>query len=179
MSEMDDDTVLGARPMVLPIPPLPVGPNTGIEGLNDHDARLIWDLVSKMRPATDVLTTYGLTPADLRAKAGNELWASAYREAEKLWTSDMNIQQRIRLKAAFLLEDSLAHVFSIVSAQGISLTNKLEAVEKLIKISTVANVPKEGPSGEKHNITINIGGGVAPIKVVAETNSGTAELTAG
>jgi hypothetical protein len=89
----------------------------------------------------------------------------------------MNIQQRIRLKAAFLLEDSLLTLFNIIRQDGIGIQAKLEAVEKLVKISTVANVPKEGAASEKHNITINIGGNAPPIKVVAETPSGTTELT--
>lgn len=167
---MIDNTQLGAVPMVLS------GPGIPMEALNAIDGQLIMDLVSKLRPASDVLKTYNLTPADLQAKAGNPLWASAYREAEKLWNSDMNIQQRIRLKAAFLLEDSLSHVFSIITAPGVSLTSKLEAVEKLIKVSTVANVPKEGVVGEKHNITINIGGNKPPIKITAESNGVSATL---
>jgi hypothetical protein len=156
---------------------VPAPPTAAVDGLNSHDARLIWDLVSNMRPPADVCAAYGVSATDLAAKAQNPLWSGAYREAQKLWKSDMNIQQRIRLKAAFLLEDSLLTLFNIIRQDGIGIQAKLEAVEKLVKISTVANVPKEGAASEKHNITINIGGNAPPIKVVAETPSGTTELT--
>lgn len=162
-----------------PVAPAPSNPS---EGVNDHDARLIWDLVSNMRKPADVLASYGITANELRAKANNGLFASAYREAEKLWKSDMNVQQRIRLKAAFLLEDSLMPMFTIIHSVDMPVSAKLEAIEKLMKISTVAAVPKEGAGvggGEKHSITINIGGAATPITITSETVDGTATAAIG
>lgn len=172
---MTDDETVWPMPVAGMMPPAP--PENGVEAVNGHDARLIWDLVSNMRPKKDVLESYGLSVADLQAKANNGLFASAYREAEKIWKSDMNIQQRIRLKAAFLVEDSMLTVFNVIKQEGIGINAKLEAFEKLMKLSTVTNVPKDASQMEKHNITINIGGDVPPIKVTAETASGTATLT--
>ena len=50
---------------------------TATDGLNSHDARLIWDLVSNIKPSADVLASYGLTVSDLKAKSQNALWAGA------------------------------------------------------------------------------------------------------
>ena len=153
---------------------------TATDGLNSHDARLIWDLVSNIKPSADVLSSYGLTVADLKAKSQNALWAGAFREAKRVWNSDMNAKTRIQLKAQFLLEDSLVTLFNIIKQEGVSINSKLEAIEQLTKISTVTNVPKENATSEKHNITINIGGDSLPIKVTAEIpNVGTSALTAG
>ena len=164
-------------PFQLPeVPP----PPTATDGITSHDARLIWDLVSNIRPRGDVLASYGLTIQDLQAKAQNGLWAGAYREAERVWKSDMNIKTRIQLKASFLLEDSLLTLFNIIRQDGVSINSKLEAIEQLTKISTVTNVPKENGVTEKHNITINIGGEHKPITVTAEIpHVGTSILTAG
>lgn len=160
------------------LPEVPASP-TATDGITSHDARLIWDLVSNIRPRGKVLTDYGLTTADLTAKARNGIWAGAYREAERVWKSDMNAKTRIQLKAQFLLEDSLPTLFRIITQEGVSINAKLEAIEQLTKISTVTNVPKEGATMEKHNITINIGGDTKPITVVAEIpNVGTSILTA-
>lgn len=152
-------------------------PKTGTDGITGHDARLVFDLVSNLRPKAEVLSAYGLTVADLAAKARNPLWAGAYREAERVWRSDMNIKTRIQLKASFLLEDSLLPLFNIIRQEGIGINAKLAAIEQLTKISTVSNVPKEAAQMEKHNITINIGGNAPPITVTAETPSGTASLS--
>ncbi len=144
----------------------------GADSVNSVDARLIWDLVSNMRPAAEILKNYGLQPGDLAVKAQNELFASAYREAQRLWKSDMNIQQRIRLKAAFLLEDSLPTLFKIVMTEHSTPSAKLAAIEQMQKIAIVNTDNKKGEATEKHNITINIGATTPPINVVAEVPHG-------
>ncbi len=131
-----------------------------------------------MRKPADVLAAYGITPAEFAAKAQNPIFASAFREAKKFWSSDMNAPQRIRMKAAFLLEDSLLTLFNIIRQEGTGAQAKLDAIDQLTKISTVANVPKEGVAAEKHNITINIGPGIKPVVVSAETKDGRSTLTA-
>lgn len=146
------------------------------DALTDHDARLIFDLVSKVRKPSDVLAAYGLTPLDLAAKSQNTLWAQAYREAQRVWASDMNVQQRIRLKAAFLLEDSLIPLFKIITSDQMPVNAKLEAIEQLTKISTVANIPKDQLNGgEKHSVIINIGGGAPAVRVESGNDRATIE----
>jgi hypothetical protein len=147
------------------------------EGVNGVDARLIWDLVSNMRPAADILRNYGLEPGDLAIKARNDMFAGAYREAQRLWKSDMNIQQRIRLKAAFLLEDSLPTLFKIVMNENATASAKLSAIEQMQKIAIVNNDPKKGETSEKHNITINIGATAPLVKIQAEVPSGITPFT--
>ena len=161
--------------------PTELAGSSGQDAVNDHDARLIWDLVSQIRKPEDVLASYGVTTAQFAAKAKNPLWAAAYREATRVWKSDMNIQSRVRLKAAFLLEDSLVPLFRIIQNTDMPVNARLEAIDQLTKISTVANVPKESGTGEKHNITINIGGDRPPIKVVSEQGNErhTASISAG
>jgi hypothetical protein len=152
--------------------PTEVTGSAGNAAVNDHDARLIWDLVSQIRPAKDVLESYGVTPAQFASKANNPIWASAFREAQRVWKSDMNIQTRVRLKAAFLLEDSLLPLFRVIQNADMPVNARLAAIKQMTEISTVANVPKESATSEKHNITINIGGDRPPIKVISEQADG-------
>lgn len=156
----------------LPALPAPLPPSEALDGITDHDARLIFDLVSNIRPKQEVLDQYKLTINDLAAKAHNPLWASAYRETEKLWKSDMNMAQRIRMKAAFLLEDSLIPLHRIIMADHMPVSAKLEAIKQLTSISTVANVPKESAAGEKHNIVINFGGRPPLVVTAGKDNDG-------
>ena len=155
------------------VPVLPVGEK--LDGITDHDARLIFDLVSNMRPKQEVLDQYGLTINDLAAKAQNHFWAAAYRETEKIWKSELSTGARIRLKAAYLLEDSLVILLRIIQSDHMPVTAKLEAVKQLTAISTVATDPKKVGEGEKHNITINIGGQVT--KVTSDDGTRTATIT--
>jgi len=148
--------------------PVNTTPETVLDGITDHDARLIADLVSNIRPPAEVLTQYGLTAQDFAAKAKNPQWAAAFRETKRVWASDMNMQTRIRLKAAFLLEDSLLPLFRIIKAENMPVSARLEAIDQLTKISTITNVPKDVGTGEKHSITINIGAGMPPTVITAQ-----------
>lgn len=137
--------------------------------ITDYDNQLMADLVANLRPAAAILGHYGLTREQLAAKARNPEWAARYRQIELQWNSDQNLRERIRAKAAFLLEDSLVPLMRIISGSA-SHSSKLEAIEKLIKISTVAHVPKEHEQpAEQRRIILNIGAGVGPITVVSET----------
>jgi hypothetical protein len=137
--------------------------------LTDFDNQLILDLVANLRPATAILSHYGLSEADLVARQRNPDWVSRYREQHALWNSDAKLRDRIRAKAAYLLEDSLVPLFKIISGHS-SHTSKLEAIEKLIKISTVAVVPKDdrGDGAPVRQISIHYGGD-KPVTIVSET----------
>jgi hypothetical protein len=146
--------------------PVPAGTDAAITAgaITDYDARLIVDLVANIRFQADVLKQYGLTDKQLAAKMLNPGFAMHFRATQAAWNSDMNAQERIRLKAAFILEDSLPDLGRIVKNPQTPVNAKLAAIESLTKISTVANVPKQDTAGgEKHSITINIGTGKQPI----------------
>lgn len=150
--------------------PVPAGTDDKLGAITDYDSRLIADLVSNIRLPAAVLAQYGLTQEDIARKMRNPAWMAHFRETQRTWNSDMNAQQRIRAKAAFLLEDTLPGLHRIASADQSPINAKLAAIEQLTKISTVAVVPKEhGASGEKHNITINIGDGKSPVVITQES----------
>lgn len=126
------------------------------------------ELVANLRPRKDILTRYQLTENDIAAKARNPEWQSRFKEIHQIWNSDKNFKERIAAKAAFLLEDSLVHVYKIISGTGSTAQAKLAAVEQLTKISGVAAQSKDGvPTGGGTRITINFGG-PAPVTLNAE-----------
>lgn len=145
--------------------PVPTGTETKLESINDYDARLIADLVANIRLPADVLAQYGISAAEFAMKLKNPAFHRHYQDTARVWNSDMNSQQRVRAKAAFLLEDSLPTLHKIATGAQIPVNAKLGAIEQLTKISTVANVPKEVGAGEKHSIVINIGEGKQPITI--------------
>lgn len=152
--------------------PVPAGTDAAITAgsITDYDSRLIADLVANIRFQKDVLAQYNLTEKDLAAKMLNPGFAAHYRATSASWNSDLNAQERIRLKAAFILEDSLPDLGRIVKNPQTPVNAKLAAIESLTKISTVANVPKQAEGGgEKHSITINIGGDKQPVIINQET----------
>lgn len=129
------------------------------------------ELVANLRPRKEVLARYHLTENDIVAKARNPEWQARFREVSSIWNSDKNFKERIGAKAAFLLEDSLVHVFKIITSQGSTAQAKLAAVEQLTKISGVASASKEqGAVGGGTRISIHFGGAV-PVTLNAENGN--------
>lgn len=126
------------------------------------------ELVANLRPRKDILVRYRLTETDIVAKSRNPEWSARYNEVHQIWNSDKNFKERIAAKAAFLLEDSLVHVYRIISSQGSTAQAKLQAVEQLTKISGVAAQSKDNmPTSGGTRITINFGG-ASPVTLNAE-----------
>ncbi|HEY5214048.1 MAG TPA: hypothetical protein VIJ38_13610 [Acidobacteriaceae bacterium] len=172
MTEPNDEELSAALAGLAPVAGPPVlfagnsAPSDKRAALTDFDNQLILDLVARLRTPETILSHWGLTKDDLVARANNPEWAARYREQSAFWNSDVNLRERIRAKAAYLLEDSLVPLFKIVTSDK-STAAKLEAIEKLIKISTVAHVPKDAePPGEPRRISIHFGGTTNPQKVV-------------
>jgi len=125
--------------------------------LNSSDAQLIWELVSDISAPSDVLARHGLDKAGLQRKLRNPMFRSAFNETKRLWNADLNVNERIRIKAALMLEDSLPDIYKIIKDDSQPSAAKLEAVEKLGKLSQTMAPKKEGQMGERHTITINVG----------------------
>lgn len=151
---------------------VPATPAEKAGAITDYDSSLIADLVANVRFQKDVLAQYNLTQEDLARKMLNPGFAAHYRATHAAWNSDMNAQERIRLKAAFLLEDSLPDMHKIIKNPQTPVNAKLGAIEQLTKISTVAVVPKEQQGGsETHKITINIGSDTKAVVIEQEKTS--------
>lgn len=129
---------------------------TSSPDLNAQDAQLIWELVSDVSPKADVLARHGMTAQDLQRKTKSAMFRSAYSEARKLWNSDMNTLERIRVKSQFMLEDSLVDIFKIIKDEQQPAAVRLEGVKKLGELSQATN-QKNVAAPERHQITINVG----------------------
>lgn len=146
--------------------------------LNDSDARLVWELVANISPPAQILARHGLTGAEFKAKMKDKMFVAAYKEAKQAWEADLNVQQRIKLKAGLLLEDSLQDLFIMIKDPQQSASNKLEATKQLGQLSQTIN-PRQNAGGEgsAFKLTINLGErkGVTLDGHVVSTNALTAD----
>lgn len=126
--------------------------------LNDTDARLIWELVAEIHKPAEILARHGMVAADLAAKLRDKMFVTAFREAKSAWKSELNVQQRVRLKAGLLLEDSLMDILLIIKDPLMATVHKLEATKQL---TNMADVGKQKPGvegqGSAFKLTINLG----------------------
>jgi hypothetical protein len=129
------------------------------EAISQTDGRLAWEIAAEITPVPDILARYGITPAEFKNKLKDPMFRVAIREAKSIWKSDLNVQQRIRMKAAFLVEDSILDVFAIIKNENHPAAARLEAFEKLIKTADMS--PKAGKGDNStagaFKIVINLG----------------------
>lgn len=126
--------------------------------LNQTDARLVWELVAEINKPSEIIKRHGLSVADFKAKMKDGLFMAAFREAKAAWKSELNVQQRIKLKAGLLLEDSLMDLMLIVKDPLMATTHKLEATKQLGQLSQTINPkPQVGGEGSSFKLTINMG----------------------
>lgn len=132
------------------------------------EARLVWELVAKIAPLPDVLRRHSLSVLELKAKLKEPMFRSLYKETKRIWESELNTKERIRVKAQLLVEDSLLDVYAIVQNDQMSPQVRVDAFEKLARIGSLGAPEKgTGNEGERVQININIPGASAPVVVTA------------
>lgn len=126
--------------------------------LNDSDARLVWELVANISKPSEILKRHGLTVGDFRAKMNDGMFVAAYKEAKTAWKSELNVQQRIKLKAGLLVEDSLQDLFVIIKNPDMSAQHKIDAHKQLSALAgATGNKQASGEGGSAFKLTINLG----------------------
>jgi hypothetical protein len=131
-----------------------------------QDAQLIWELTADITSKAQVLMRYGMTVADLRQKMRDPMFRGALSEARKLWNSDLNVKQRVSIKAGFIIEDSLIDLLKMIKDVNMPPAARLDAFKKVAEVSQMLQQQKNADV-EKHVIQINVGG-QAPVVISAQ-----------
>lgn len=137
---------------------VPMPEHGGGMAISQTDGRIAWEIAAEISDIPTILTRYGLSSTDFKKKLKDPMFRQAIREAKTLWKSDLNVQQRIRLKAAFLVEDSILDVFAIIKNENQTAAAKLEAFEKLMKTADLTPKTKEaGATAAGFKVVIQMG----------------------
>jgi hypothetical protein len=123
---------------------VPMPEHGGEKAISQTDGRIAWEIAAEISDIPSICTRYGMSMSDFKGKLKDPMFRMAIREAKALWKSDLNVKERIRLKAAFLVEDSILDIFAIIKNENMPAASKLEAFEKLMKTADMA--PKAGAS---------------------------------
>lgn len=143
--------------------------------VNDIDSRLAFDLATQMSELPVILERYSLTAGDLQAKLANPVFQKIFRDAKALWSSDLSVKERIRLKSQALIEDSLLEMYRIFHDETVAPPARIEAFKTMAKVATVDGADQKGPeAGTRVNITFNIPN-VAPMEVQGNVYEGEAD----
>lgn len=140
--------------------------------LSDTDSRLAIEIAVKIRPIPELLNTYNLTRADLVRKLKDPMFRDMVKQAKTIWSSDLSIKERIRLKSQVLVEDSLLAIFSIIHNNDNAIPAKLDAFKQLARVAEVDS-PEKSRSGEgsRFTVSINLGDTIKPVIIEGESHA--------
>jgi len=137
--------------------------------MDQRDRELILELVAGISTPAEVLARYSLSVEQFAKKCKDKMFISAYNEAKRQASSDLKVHERIKMKAAFLLEDQLLPLARAAGAAGTSVSSRRDVTETLAKLADAwepAKARKDGAApAQQVNIQINLGDGAKPIHV--------------
>jgi hypothetical protein len=142
--------------------------------LSDTDSRLAVEIAVQIRPISEVLVAYSLTRAGLVRKLKDPMFRDMVKQAKSIWSSDLSIKERIRLKAQVCVEDSLLEVFKIVHNVDMAVPAKLDAFKQLARVAEVDSPERgKGDSGSRFTVSINLGDTIKPVIIEGDSSDGT------
>ena len=148
------------------LPPTPAESTPTAQRGNDHDAKLALELVSNLRPRSEVAAAYGYDTAQLKAKIANDSFRAILLEAKRLWSADTNSRDRARLKAGMLVEDSLLDIYEIVTDRNATPAVRNQSFQNLAKVAGLDQPNKHSDAGGLR-IVFNMPDGVQEVSLPA------------
>ena len=139
--------------------------------LSDTDSRLAVEVAVQIRPVSEVLVAYSLSRVDLVRKLKDPMFRDMVKQAKSIWSSDLSIKERIRLKSQVLVEDSLLSIFSIIHNVDNAIPAKLDAFKQLARVAEVDSPERsKGGDGSRFTVSINLGDTIQPVIIEGDTN---------
>jgi hypothetical protein len=172
------DAALTATVTPEPSQPAPAPTPTAIEGLSPAGvqaakalvqlpqltwpelARLAREMAMDIKERSTILKEFKLTETQYDfLEAHNDFYREAFRNACREWHAPLTTQERIKVEAAALLEDSLLGLGARMQNKGEGLPGVVEAFKFVGKIAGVGE-RESGPAapGERFTINIDLGG---------------------
>jgi hypothetical protein len=123
-------------------------------------ARLAREMAMDIKERSTILKEFKLTETQYDfLEAHNDFYREAFRNACREWHAPLTTQERIKVEAAALLEDSLLGLGARMQNKGEGLPGVVEAFKFVGKIAGVGE-RESGPAapGERFTINIDLGG---------------------
>lgn len=114
-------------------------------------------LAVNLQPEEEILTRFGITAEDLVRLRKNEFFKNALENFTQEWNSPLTTTQRMKIKSAMILEDSLPTLAQRMVDNQEPLRDSIEAAKLFAKMGDIGEQKNGVASGERVSITINIG----------------------
>lgn len=160
--------------MEAPELPEPLAP---LQNPSSVPAQMIMELAARIMPAKDILSRYEVDPVMFKTHISKDpQFLAAFKEARAFWGSDSNAKERIQVKAAVMLEDSLLELYSMFHDAQKNPTARLDALSKMMKLAKMdageAKADVGVAAGRSVHVNIHMGSTVVEREISAITIEG-------
>lgn len=100
-----------------------------------------------------------ITKSQYEKILNNPFYKKVLEAEREIWRSTLNAEQRLRIHAAFMLENALPDYYRRVKDPSENLNAVTEGIKTFAKIAGIGEKNTQQGSSEKFLISINIGGG--------------------
>lgn len=125
-----------------------------------HDATLLKlarEIAMDIRPIEAVLETHGVAQSRWDEIQTLPVFQNYLRQCLEEWNSATNTQERVRLKALSMVEESLPEFYARMHDSGENLPAKTELLKTIAKFAGVGGAVETAGTGERLTVTINLG----------------------
>lgn len=157
--------------------------NLDIDPASEFSMQMVAELAAKIQEPNDVLARYGMSKKEFATLSKTPAFKHAYQEAKTFWESDSNAKERIAVKAATMLEDSLLELHTIFHDGAKSGSLRMDAFKQITVLARLnggeMRDPSGGAAGQQININIDMGGGQSVVATIDPVNNPPEDITHG
>ncbi|MCK1742189.1 hypothetical protein IVA80_15295 [Bradyrhizobium sp. 139] len=122
--------------------------------------KLAREIAMDIHPLESILKQYSIASDEWVALQRNGRFVALLSSAVEEWNSALNTHERVKLKAAAMMEEWLPELNNRLHDRDEALPAKIEGGKMLAKIAGMGERAQiEGSSGERFTVTINLGSG--------------------
>lgn len=118
--------------------------------------KLAREIAMDMRPLDEILALYEVDNHRWQEIQTSQIFKGYLRGALEEWNSATNTQERVRMKALFMVEESLPEFYARLHDADEALQHKTEVFKTITKLAGLEKSADAG-TGERLTVTINLG----------------------
>lgn len=119
--------------------------------------KLAREIAMDIQPIENILKQYSLSPDAWASLQLNGRFRSLLASEVEQWNTALNTHERVKMKAAAMLEEWLPELNNRMHDSNEALPAKIEGGKMLTRIAGMERSSEVGGGGERFTVTINLG----------------------
>ena len=134
--------------------------------------KLAREIAMDIQPLETILKQHSITDEKWEELQRNGRFQALLGSEVEAWNTALNTHERVKLKAAAMMEEWLPELNNRIHDRDEALPAKIEGGKMLAKIAGMGLPGQaEGVQAERFTVTINLGPQVAPLEFTKEVNA--------